>query len=87
MESQIPGSIPRIFPFVRHGDNVVIDHVKPFAVPDALAAVRAHRVDAVFLEPFVGIEKEVLLAPEHPGQGLAHDIGRVIAELAGISAR
>ena len=32
-----------------------------------------HGIDAMFLEPFVDIEAEVLLAPQHPGQGLAHD--------------
>ena len=27
----------------------------------------------MFLEPFVHVEEEILLAPEHPGQRLAHD--------------
>ena len=42
-------------------------------------APRPHRVGAVFLQPFVHIEIEVLLAPEHPRQRLTHDPGRVFA--------
>ena len=38
MESQVPGGVPGIFPFVRHGDNVVIDHVEPFFVAEVPAA-------------------------------------------------
>jgi hypothetical protein len=41
------------------------------------------RIDAVFLEPFVGLEKEVLLAPEHPGQCLSHYISGVFADAGG----
>ena len=43
-------------------------------------AARPHRIGAVFLEPFVHVETEVLLAPEHPGQCLAHDAGLVFAD-------
>jgi len=32
VKGQIPGGEPRIFPFVRHRDDVVTDHVEPFAV-------------------------------------------------------
>ena len=33
VKRQVPGREPRIFPFVRHRDDGVIDHVRPFAVP------------------------------------------------------
>ena len=35
----------------------------------------------MFLEPFVAVEKEVLLAPQHSGQCLAHHIGRIFADM------
>src|SRR4051812_29971983 len=76
---QVPGGEPRVFPFVRHRDDVVADHVKPLAVAD-LAGRGPQRIDAMFLEPFIGIEKEVLLAPQHPGQRLPHYIGRIFAD-------
>ncbi len=39
-----------------------------------------HRIDTMFLEPFVHVEEEILLAPEHPGQRLAHDEGLIFAD-------
>ena len=42
--------------------------------------VRPHRIDAVFLEPFVHVETEVLLGPQHPGQRLPHDEGLIFAD-------
>ena len=34
----------------------------------------------MFLEPFVDVEEEVLLAPQHSGQCLPHHIGRIFAD-------
>jgi len=34
-------------------------------------------VSAVFLQPLIGTEVVILLAPEHAGDGLAHHSGRV----------
>ena len=34
----------------------------------------------MFFEPFVHVETEVLLAPQHPGQRLAHDAGPIFAD-------
>src|SRR3954470_14825528 len=39
-----------------------------------------HRVDAMFIKPLVGVEEEVLFAPQHPGQRLPHHIGGVVAD-------
>src|SRR5262249_18245122 len=40
MEGQVPGRVPRVLPLVGHGDDVVVDHVPPLAVPDAPAGGR-----------------------------------------------
>ena len=37
------------------------------------------RIDVVLAQPAVGVEQVVLLRPEHPGQGLAHDPRLVLA--------
>src|SRR5262249_19330188 len=42
-------------------------------------AARPSRIDPVLLEPFVYIVKEILLAPQHSGQRLAHRIGCVFS--------
>jgi len=34
----------------------------------------------MFCEPFVHVETEVLLAPQHPGQCLSHDAGCIFAD-------
>ncbi len=68
-----------ILPLVGHRDDVLVHHVEPFAVPHE-ASAGLHRIDAMFLEPFVHIEEEELLGPEHPGQRLAHDEGLIFAD-------
>ena len=35
----------------------------------------------MFLEPFVHVETEVLLAPQHPGQRLSHDEGSIFTDV------
>ena len=35
------------------------------------------RMGAVLLQPGVDVEVVVLLAPEHAGERLAHDVGRI----------
>ena len=79
VERQVPGGKPRIFPLVRHRDDIVADHVEPLAVAH-LTGRRPHRIVAVFLEPFVGVVKEVLLAPQHPGQRLPHHTRLIFAD-------
>ena len=41
----------------------------------------------MFLEPFVHIEEEVLLAPQHPGQRLPHHVAASSLTPAGVIAR
>jgi hypothetical protein len=45
---------------------MVGDHVEPPAVP-CRTGFRQQRISAMFLDPFVDIVKEKLLAPQHPG--------------------
>jgi hypothetical protein len=78
VKRQVPGGEPRIFPFVRHRDDVAADQMEPFVIPDPPAW--SQRIDTVFLQPLVHIVKEKLLAPQHPGQRLPHHIGGVFAD-------
>jgi len=61
---------------------VIADHVEPLAIAH-LTGCLPHRIEAMFQEPFVGIQQEVLLAPQHPGQCLPLHIGHVLADVSG----
>src|SRR5260370_14424593 len=66
MERKVPGRIPRILPLVWHRNDMLVHHVEPFAVPRG-ACGRLHRILAMFRKPFVQVEEEILLAPQHSG--------------------
>ena len=73
VKREIPSSEPRILPLVRHRDDVARDHVEPRHVADRTGgSVRIPRVDAVLAQPPMHVVLVVLLAPQHPGQRLAH---------------
>jgi hypothetical protein len=74
VKRQIPSGIPGVLPLVGHGDDIVIDHMKPVTVPEGTAR-RMEGVGVVLLQPGVSVQVVILLAPEHAGEGLAHDIG------------
>ena len=76
VEGQVPGRIPGILPLVGHGDDVLVQHVEPLRVPGVVIS-GMERVGVVLVQPVVTVEEEELLAPEHAGEGLAHDVGRV----------
>ena len=79
VKRQVPRRVPRILPFVGHGNYVLVDHVEPFDIAKLLA-VGIQRIDAVLLQPLVDLEAEVLLGPQHSGQRLAHDVCLVLVE-------
>src|SRR5260370_32450193 len=81
MERKVPGRIPRILPLVWHRNDMLVHHVEPFAVPRG-ACGRLHRILAMFRKPFVQVEEEILLAPQHSGQRLPHDESFIIADAA-----
>src|SRR6266576_794372 len=76
MEGQIPSRVPRVFPLVGHGNNVLVQHMEPLRVP-GLSVSGMERVGVVLVQPVVTVEEEELLAPEHSCDGLAHHVGRV----------
>ena len=77
VEGQVPGRIPGVLPLVGHGDDVLVQHVEPLRVPGVAIAVMEW-VGVVLVEPVVAIEEEELFAPQHAGDGLAHDVGRIL---------
>ena len=87
MEGQVPRGEPRVLPLVRHRDHVAGEEVEPRDVAQpAAGGVLAPRVDALLAQPAVDVVLVVLLAPQQPGERLAHDVRRVLVEVAGDDA-
>ena len=73
MEGQVPRREPRVLPLVGHRDDVAGDHVEPRDVAHGAGGrVRIPRVGPVLAQPAVDVVLVVLLAPQQPGQRLAH---------------
>mmetsp|Transcript_67586 Transcript_67586/g.156891 ORF Transcript_67586/g.156891 Transcript_67586/m.156891 type:complete len:234 (-) Transcript_67586:53-754(-) len=70
VERQVPSRIPREFPFVWHGNDVLVQHMVPIAVADPSSLVCwLGTLWVAFKEP-VDIVVVELLAPYHSSQGL-----------------
>jgi len=70
VKRQVPGGVPRVFPFVGHGDHVGVVQVQPFAVTAVLSLRRRRGLGRVTDQParhFVTVE---LLAPDHSRERL-----------------
>ena len=83
VEGQVPGGVPRVFPFVGHGDDVAVVEVEPVGVAARGAGGRGRRLLRVALQPIPDDVMIELLVPEQPGVGLAHDAGLVFAQPPG----
>lgn len=77
VKGKVPSRKPGIFLFVQHPDDMIADHVEPFAVSHR-PEWRPQRLDVVLTQPFIDLTKEILFAPQHPGKRLAHHIGDIL---------
>ena len=55
MKREIPRRVPRKLPLIGHGDDVVIDHVSPFAIARG-AILAGEGIAAVILDPRIQFE-------------------------------
>jgi hypothetical protein len=83
MKGQIPGSVPGVLPFVRHGDDVGIVQMRPLVVAAIQSLRRWGWLRGIPFEPPAHIVVIELLAPQQPGQGLAHDVAGIRREAFG----
>ena len=65
MKRQVPGRVPRIFPFIRHGNNVVVIKMGPILVAAVPALVRWFGASGIAFEPGAHVVVIKLLRPEH----------------------
>ena len=73
VKGEIPGGVPRVFPLVRHRDDVGVVEMRPFAIATGLTAGGRRRVVRIAVQPFGNVVVEVLLAPDHSGERLPLD--------------
>ena len=65
VKRQIPRGIPRILPFVGHGNNVVVVKMRPVLVAAVPSAVRRLRTRRIAFEPRAHVVVIKLFGPEH----------------------
>src|SRR4051794_26371884 len=84
MKSQIPRGVPGILPFVRHRNHMIVDHMRPVAIPNVTrGSGSSKRVSPMFFKPSICIKEIVLFAPQHSRKSLPHHLGLVGASLGG----
>ncbi|MNK48715.1 hypothetical protein D3C87_675500 [compost metagenome] len=76
MERQIPSRIPRIFPLVRHRDDVFVVKMLPIAVSDV--AFSLNREIRVAFQPFSNVVMIELFIPKQTCKSLSLDISLVL---------
>ena len=79
VEGEVPRRVPRVFPFVRHRDDVSVVHVMPVLVPRGVLSALI-QADAALLEPALDVVVVELLGPEHARECLPHHVGPVGAD-------
>ena len=72
VERQVPRREPGVLPRVGHGEQVVGVEAAPAGVAAAVALRRGRRLGRVAVEPAGDVVEVELLAPQHPGERLAH---------------
>ena len=72
VERQVPGGEPGVLPGVGHGEHVVGVEGAPTGVAAAVALLRRRGLGRVAVEPGGDVVVVELLAPQHPGERLAH---------------
>ena len=75
MERQIPGGIPRILPFVRHGDNVTVEQMRPFTIAAVATRLRRRRLVRIAADPVLNGIMIKLFAHQQTSERLAGDVG------------
>ena len=83
VKRQVPGGVPRIFPRVRHGEDVRIVEMSPVGIAAMLSLGRWFRSHGIALQPTTHVIVIVLLAQQQAGEGLPLDASCVFGQAAG----
>ena len=77
VERQVPRGIPRVFPFVGHGNNVGVVDMLPLMVATVLAFAGRRELAGVAFDPLADVVIKKLFRPNHSGESLPLDITRI----------
>ena len=83
VEGQVPGREPRVFPGVRHREDVAGEDVGPVAVATLVPPRRRGRLVRIPLYPFLHHVMVELLRPQKPRVGLARDPPALLVHVLG----
>src|ERR1700730_16228723 len=83
VEGQIPGGIPRVFPFVGHGNDVVVIQLGPIFIPAVPAFFRWRRLGRIAGKPSEDVVVVELFGPHHSRQGLTHYRASIFGNVLG----
>ena len=70
VKGEIPGRVPRIFPFVWHGDDITVAHVMPLLIPKTRFLMGTQGINAPLLQPGRNVIVVELFGPQHPSHRL-----------------
>ena len=88
MECEIPRRVPRVFPLVRHRDDVGVVEMAPLMVSCLAPLRRWWWKIRIAVEPGSHLVVVVLFRPQHSRQCLPHDvpgiIGKILRDDAGV---
>ena len=77
VKCQIPCSIPRVFPFIGHRNDVGVVEMLPLGVATVLAFVGRWESTGIALDPLADVVIKKLLRPNHAGERLPLNVARV----------
>src|SRR5712672_3964319 len=83
MKRQIPRRIPRILPFVRHRNNVVVVQVRPIMVSPLQSLLRRRRSRRIAVQPGAHVIVIELLVPHHACKRLPHHPPGILRQFLG----
>lgn len=86
VESTVPSSKERVFPRIRHGQDVINVQMFPLRVSDSFPARWRWRLGRISIGPLIPNELIILLAPHHTRESLALNVTQVITHWEGADA-
>ena len=78
VECKVPRRKPRIFPLIRHRDDVAVEKMRPFSIAAEVSLRRRRWLRRIARQPFANDVIVELFAPKQPGITLARDLLRFV---------